>query len=90
MDNFSQGARQPLSFVLSVMGLMGAFIGLFVGPAFARHEQAPQAERRGTKMRPQTYFRSDAPPYGQQQGEPQAEKQRLSRDTDHDQRKNSS
>jgi putative spermidine/putrescine transport system permease protein len=34
MDNFSQGARQPLSFVLSVMGLMGAFIGLFVGPAF--------------------------------------------------------
>ena len=34
MDNFSQGARQPMSFVLSVMGLMGAFIGLFVGPAF--------------------------------------------------------
>ena len=34
MDNFSQGARQPLSFVLSIMGLMGAFIGLFVGPTF--------------------------------------------------------
>ena len=34
MDNLTQGARQPLAFVLSVMGLMGAFIGLFVGPTF--------------------------------------------------------
>ena len=34
MSNLTQGARQPLSFVLSVMGLMGAFIGLFVGPTF--------------------------------------------------------
>jgi len=34
MSNLTQGARQPLSFVLSVVGLMGAFIGLFVGPAF--------------------------------------------------------
>jgi len=34
MDMFSQASRQPLSFVLPVMGLMGAFIGLFVGPAF--------------------------------------------------------
>ena len=34
MSNLTQGVRQPLSFVLSVMGLMGAFIGLFVGPTF--------------------------------------------------------
>ena len=34
MSNLTQGARQPLSFVLSVMGLMGAFISLFVGPTF--------------------------------------------------------
>jgi len=34
MDMFSQVSRRPLSFVLPVMGLMGAFIGLFVGPAF--------------------------------------------------------
>ena len=34
MSNLTQGARQPLSFVLSVMGLMGTFIGLFVGPTF--------------------------------------------------------
>ena len=34
MSNLTQGVRQPLSFVLSVMGLMGAFIGLLVGPTF--------------------------------------------------------
>jgi|TARA_B110000285_G_scaffold73125_1_gene84299 putative spermidine/putrescine transport system permease protein len=34
MDTLFQVSRRPLSFVLPVMGLMGAFIGLFVGPAF--------------------------------------------------------
>ncbi|MEZ7812472.1 MAG: ABC transporter permease [Paracoccaceae bacterium] len=34
MDTFSQVSRGPLSFVLPVMGLMGGFVGLFVGPAF--------------------------------------------------------
>ena len=34
MDTLFQVSRRPLSFVLPVMALMGAFIGLFVGPAF--------------------------------------------------------
>ena len=34
MNTYSQMSRQPLSFVLPVMGLMGAFIGLFIGPGF--------------------------------------------------------
>ena len=34
MNTLFQVSRRPLSFVLPVMGLMGAFIGLFVGPAF--------------------------------------------------------
>ena len=34
MDTLFQVSRRPLSFVLPVMGLMGAFIGLFIGPAF--------------------------------------------------------
>tara|TARA_B110000046_G_scaffold31939_1_gene34049 strand:+ start:458 stop:1672 length:1215 start_codon:yes stop_codon:yes gene_type:complete len=34
MNTLFQVSRRPLSFVLPVMGLMGAFIGLFIGPAF--------------------------------------------------------
>jgi putative spermidine/putrescine transport system permease protein len=31
---FTQVSRQPVSFVLSVMGLLGALVGLFFGPTF--------------------------------------------------------
>ena len=33
MAVFTQVSRRPVTFVLPVMGLMGALIGLFVGPA---------------------------------------------------------
>ena len=34
MAVFTQVSRRPVAFVLPVMGLMGALVGLFVGPAF--------------------------------------------------------
>ena len=34
MNTLFQVSRWPLSFVLPVMGLMGGFIGLFIGPSF--------------------------------------------------------
>ena len=34
MAVFTQVSRRPVASVLPVMGLMGALVGLFVGPAF--------------------------------------------------------